>query len=248
MALRQTDPLFTPVFCPDQEIFGVKIQLDSPLHSQALPEASYLLQQILSLLSQYEILLEKKINDERSENPPQWSAAPTLSAISSQLDESIKQFDPTLQISTFLSSRNLESHFPLTSEELGLAVSMQKEGSTDVRDYIQMTAFFNQIWSMSVQIQRDIAARVHKYIAHQIALLYQSLNQIGAIAVPYKKRIEERFEEIKAALEAPNSPMLNEGQCRWLADLCADICTFLSTFSPDVRQKLEPFCSVATAN
>ena len=62
-------------------------------------------------------------------------------------------------------------------------------------EYFTHVSALNQLLHLATQLQRDacIAAN-HKYLAHQIALLYQCLNQVKGESRPFKKRIEEQFE------------------------------------------------------
>ena len=66
-------------------------------------------------------------------------------------------------------------------------------------DYFAHVSSLNQLLHMATQLQRDapIAAN-HKYLAHQIALLYQCLNAVRGESKPFKRRIEEQFDAVKA--------------------------------------------------
>ena len=55
--------------------------------------------------------------------------------------------------------------------------------------------------------QADIPAGNHKYIAHQIALLYQALSYQNLKCGAFKKRIEPKFETIKKITEASTTPV-----------------------------------------
>ncbi|CAO0793196.1 unnamed protein product [Mucor circinelloides] len=64
----------------------------------------------------------------------------------------------------------------------------------------------------------------HKYIAYQLALLYQCVNRQGVSFVNYKVRIEQRFDEIKSATK--KEPVyLDPDQKSWLRLLALDIIT-----------------------
>ncbi|KAK4511920.1 uncharacterized protein ATC70_003919 [Mucor velutinosus] len=63
-----------------------------------------------------------------------------------------------------------------------------------------------------------------KYIAYQLALLYQCVNRQGISFVSYKMRIEQRFDEIKLATKL-EPVYLDPGQKAWLRELALDIIT-----------------------
>ncbi|KAL9553481.1 hypothetical protein MBANPS3_003275 [Mucor bainieri] len=63
-----------------------------------------------------------------------------------------------------------------------------------------------------------------KYIAYQLALLYQCVNRQGVSFVSYKVRIEQRFDEIKSATKT-DPVFLDPSQKSWLCELALDIIT-----------------------
>ncbi|XP_071949747.1 uncharacterized protein [Antedon mediterranea] len=79
--------------------------------------------------------------------------------------------------------------------------------------FSQATAL-NRLISLCHQLQHDVTTMTnHKYIAHQIALLYQSINQLGnpKVLLDHRTSIETTFKKIKAELgkEDEKPPCLN---------------------------------------
>ena len=73
-----------------------------------------------------------------------------------------------------------------------------------------------QALSMATQIQGDLPAETHKYMAHQVALLYQSVSYSTLDMRDLKKKIEPEFENIKKVTEQADSPVLNDEQRSFL--------------------------------
>ena len=94
-------------------------------------------------------------------------------------------------------------------------------------DYFAQMNSLNQILSLSMQLKQDINLSNHKYIAHQLALLFQCLHSchFPALNQPFKRRIEERFQHIKSVLSVsePSVPLLDTDTKRWLEDLTTDL-------------------------
>ena len=99
----------------------------------------------------------------------------------------------------------------------------------------------NQLVSISLQLQQDIKLTNHKYMAHQLALLYviillllllllfnnflnfrsfffiyqHCLNQAGGHFIKYKSRVELHFDAIKALTNSSEEPQLTSEQKQW---------------------------------
>ena len=58
-----------------------------------------------------------------------------------------------------------------------------------LQEYFKYVSSMNQVASLCRQIQSDVTSGQHKYMAHQIALLYQSLGALGKPAVEVRKEI-----------------------------------------------------------
>lgn len=59
-----------------------------------------------------------------------------------------------------------------------------------------------QVVMMSRQLHGDAVSRAkQKYTAHQMALLYQSLNMLQGDTKPVRRLIEGKFDDVKMATE-----------------------------------------------
>ena len=73
----------------------------------------------------------------------------------------------------------------------------------------------NQIINMASQLRQDIHLSNHKYMAHQLALLYQCLAHAGTEAAKFRQRIEKQFDTIKSATSGADAPQLSPSHKQW---------------------------------
>ncbi|XP_072033998.1 uncharacterized protein [Amphiura filiformis] len=113
--------------------------------------------------------------------------------------------------------------------------------------YFQHLSTLNQVSMMCQQLRHDATnLSNHKYIAHQIALLYQSLNQLGNIAViqDHKTNIETTFKKLKNALTPKEGddtiPQLPPEYSRWLVELTSGLVNLISSFAMEINHPLLP--------
>ncbi|GBG69142.1 hypothetical protein CBR_g3841 [Chara braunii] len=106
-------------------------------------------------------------------------------------------------------------------------------------EYLSHVSQINQILTLGGQLEEDVQRQHnHKYIAHQLALLYQCLNQVRGETKVFKRRIETRFEEIKHQTEQQPAPILSDSCKRWLRQLITDLREVIARFPPSIRGKL----------
>ncbi|KAI8467800.1 MAG: hypothetical protein J3K34DRAFT_386704 [Monoraphidium minutum] len=81
--------------------------------------------------------------------------------------------------------------------------------------YLNYVSLLNQVVMMGTQLYNDaVVPQHHKYAAHQIALLYQSLNMLQGETKPIRRLVEARFDEIKAITEG-SRPLLAPDTSSW---------------------------------
>ncbi|KAG2233085.1 hypothetical protein INT48_009211 [Thamnidium elegans] len=84
-------------------------------------------------------------------------------------------------------------------------------------------SYLDQLYVTACRLYHDLDLPNHKYIAYQLALLYQCINRQGVPFIEYKARIEQRFDEIKSATKEQNTVRLDSGQVSWIQSLSLDI-------------------------
>jgi len=128
---------------------------------------------------------------------------------------------------------------PAAAENLNLPCTRLE--SDPIRDYFAALGIVNQVVSLSRQMGRDIPAKQHKYMAHQIALLYQSLGSLGKPGAAVRKDIEGNFARVKGLTEGSKTPMLPEEVSQWLEKKLKEVLRVaLPSTSPGVQEKLSP--------
>ncbi|KAG0239571.1 hypothetical protein BGX31_002643 [Mortierella sp. GBA43] len=112
--------------------------------------------------------------------------------------------------------------FPKSSQYLGIE-PVSQAGSFIEAHFRQMSTI-NQLVSIALQLQNDLKLSSHKFMAHQVALLYQCINQAGPpFSRLYKSRIEENFNALKEASNLSDEPRLPIELQAWLTGLTTDI-------------------------
>merc|ERR1712032_454744 len=74
----------------------------------------------------------------------------------------------------------------------------------------------------------------HRFAAHQVALLYQCINQVKGEVRPLKPRIEGMFDELKAATEATPSGSLSCMHAEWLRAFTAELLALLDSMPEQI--------------
>ncbi|KAJ3109729.1 Protein ccc1 [Phlyctochytrium bullatum] len=140
----------------------------------------------------------------------------------------------------FLVSNQLVGSFPHVAQRLNLGYYAQQGTPSVPQDYFKRVSHLNQLSSMALQLRNDIHLTNHKYMAHQLALLYQAINLVGGAFTKYHARIQAEFESVKSLTSDPNveEPQLTDAQKQWLNALTTDILNEL-LFS-DVKGLLMP--------
>ena len=140
--------------------------------------------------------------------------------------------------------------FPLVLNTIVAPGVVHKDVTPTPRDYYNLMTQLNNLLSMAQQLRSDVNLSNHKYMAHQVALLYQCLNSLKSRwADPLKKRVEGEFERIKRATERQEDgdPQLNEKQRMWLVRLCDDIEAECGLMSDQMLLKVRAFSDFVKA-
>ena len=88
-------------------------------------------------------------------------------------------------------------------------------------EYFEHSSATLSLRRVSAQLAKDGGRPENaKYVAHQIALLYQCANAARGEGKALRRRIEERFEEVKGETEGGGA--LSEESRAWLAETAAE--------------------------
>ncbi|CAJ0749768.1 15363_t:CDS:2, partial [Entrophospora sp. SA101] len=213
-----------------------EIHLHEPLIQKPRSRKKRIGLQILNTLTRLEVLLDKEeslaSSDTKIENLNQQqfnkkeieNALSVLETIIFQLeDEAASKKD----IQTYLLELGLSDLFPKSAKRLTPNTTLFNDSSNKMSAMAHFHGMNlqNQLVSVSLQLQQDIKLTNHKYMAHQLALLYQCLNQASGPFLKYRSRVELHFDAIKALSNSSEEPQLDEEQKKWLSELTADIVT-----------------------
>lgn len=149
----------------------------------------------------------------------------------------------------YLSQTGLGTLYPRSAHYLdGLRGKSQAPKVSPMDGYLSHLAVINQVNTLCKQLHHDVQNLTnHKYIAHQVALLYQSVNQLGNVKalLSYRNNIEGMFKKLKAALEltataGDSVPHLPDEYKQWLLELTVSLQKVMASFHPSFNQPLLP--------
>ncbi|KAL1922498.1 uncharacterized protein VTP21DRAFT_10037 [Calcarisporiella thermophila] len=200
-------------------IHEVTIHLKEPLAPRLGSKRKRLGLQILNGMGRIEILIAKL-----NESPEQ-----ERRVIEKEIERLVHDIQISLQqledhgkpLEWYISDLGLSKIFPRTAELFGYGKGMH--GNKDAQAHFQQMNILNQLVTISLRLQADLKLINHKYIAHQLAILYQCINQVGGSFTKYKSRIEANFDTVKATLNATEHPQLDIKYQEWLEQLTSDI-------------------------
>ncbi|KAI3646981.1 hypothetical protein MP228_007202 [Amoeboaphelidium protococcarum] len=163
----------------------------------------------------------------------------------------------------FVAQSRLYQQFPTTILRLYPDSQLYKSSddvdstAIELQEHLKASTLINTVLQLSHNLKHDVQTLPnHKYIAHQLALLYQSINQlrnfikanyppmnflkkdgsnVSTIFEGYKERIEVEFDNVKAGCQTNDTvsdPQLNADLRQWLVSLCTDAIEELSNNAP----------------
>ncbi|KAG0178821.1 hypothetical protein DFQ29_002938 [Apophysomyces sp. BC1021] len=128
----------------------------------------------------------------------------------------------------YVQRMNLNTLYPRATQFLFLQkVVFSTATYTDIQGIVPAhyhhTASLDQLYVTSARLYHDLKVDNHKYVAYQLALLYQCINYQGTtLFTKFKTRIEQRFDEVKRTAKQ-NDGVLNKDQVEWLWSLTLDV-------------------------
>eukprot|EP00040_Diaphanoeca_grandis_P017173 m.89221 g.89221 ORF g.89221 m.89221 type:complete len:257 (-) comp26276_c0_seq1:237-1007(-) len=149
-------------------------------------------------------------------------------------DESIVSYMDRVKLSAmFPKTRALLNDPPLKFEIKKVAMDT----------YFEHFAMLNQLVSIAEQLKSDLTRpATHKYIAHQIAILYQCLSVAGPPVERHRQAVESKFPEIKSCTNASagGKMELPEEMVKWLHNMLVDVISEVEKLPMVYRAPLKP--------
>uniref|UniRef100_A0A7S0WSL2 Uncharacterized protein n=1 Tax=Pyramimonas obovata TaxID=1411642 RepID=A0A7S0WSL2_9CHLO len=229
-SFEQSDPLcvLRPVF--EGKEMGMPVQLDEALIGG--PDLRNML--ALCMYSNVTTELARKFRD------------PRLLAVDQHVHDLGASFGPYADGDSVLQTSKVINLFPDLDAMLrtGQANPSRSEKQAGMDYFAQMTVW-NQLLTMTKQLHHDAEHAInHKYIAHQIALLYQCLNHARGEFKSFKRDIEAEFDKIKTLTESSSAPQLSLEQRKWLQGVTSKIMELLHSVPPSMQQQIKPMATI----
>lgn len=242
------DPLRTPLAYDPS--FKVDIQLDEPLWKVLLSPSDVAIE-VLTLCSQLEPLCKRKYttksgkisNSHKIEY--QNSFEPKARVVLRKMEEYL-QFLPRPQptLEEYLEYTGLAELFPrvmsyVVNPELPSFFGQEYH----LEEHFSTFGLLNQLVTLSHQLNYDAFNRSnHKYMAHQLALLYQSINLLGSKELfAHKKEVEGNFKVFKSKLAVKDKesvPKLPDDEKEWLNTITKSILDVATTFPTELTKPM----------
>ncbi|PRP77683.1 hypothetical protein PROFUN_00544 [Planoprotostelium fungivorum] len=186
---------------------------------------------LISACAKLEIVLEVSWDDPKvkADRLKEWSD------VIRSLVEELREPDET---PTDFFNLRIGNMFPFVTHELyGIGLNPL----TTFESYLRHNNDINNALSLCRQLKENIGQKeYHKYLAHQLALLYQSISHLGE-AKMFRAKIEVRFHQLKQKLSSKGP--LEPEDVRWLEGICDEITGYYNEKPPVVQTKLDPLKS-----
>mmetsp|Transcript_6805 Transcript_6805/g.16449 ORF Transcript_6805/g.16449 Transcript_6805/m.16449 type:complete len:284 (+) Transcript_6805:233-1084(+) len=244
----------TPPLRPVQSLFDtdytpVIVRLDEAVYPTVQEDLVGLqgdVASIATICAQMSFLIEKEtlLDDEVRHDNLADLVREHLNKLYEQLHVECHNYMPDVSIHEVLYSTGLGFLFPSVVDRLQLERRACQGKVVTFQEYLSHMAQLNQAFSMSQQLRDDCSNNNHKYIAHQIALLYQCLSYQNLRTQQFKKRIEPEFEDLKRTTEQAAQPQLTPKQREWLRSLTTDVMEVATDFNGPVTAFLHSWVDV----
>lgn len=239
--LAATAPLVRSTNLFDNGHCPIDIQLDHPL---CPPQQSSLtndlhgdIASVACVCAQMHVLIEKESQFVEGDQPTEVSDMvwQSLDRLYGTLQDECRALLPDHTLPEALKELGMVRLFPLVARRL--QIESDEERAVGFREYLVHMSQMHQVVAMSQQLQEDIPTSNHKYMAHQVALLYQCLSFPNLGLQRYKRRIEPEFDEIKARTERASVPALSERQKDWLWGITDEVMQVAVDLRGDARDR-----------
>ncbi|KAL0086174.1 hypothetical protein F4703DRAFT_1854312 [Phycomyces blakesleeanus] len=213
----------SPLRAIQHTVTSVRQYGHEPLVFRQKDEPLYL--SILSYLGQIELLLEKRelLGDAiyREAKDGLDLKIDRLESRINSIWEQLELLDKPTQ-KDYLQQVGMSHMYPKASNHLFAEDEEAQSGSS----HYEQLGLLYQMYQMAKNIQDNLCLPDHTYIAYQLALLYQCVNQQDSLFDPYKVRIELEFEGIRVATKLPG--LIQNIQSDWLYSLTRDLMEFIT--------------------
>ncbi|XP_078312466.1 uncharacterized protein LOC111102258 isoform X1 [Crassostrea virginica] len=259
MSVVATEPLVVPL------LYDPSFKVDVRLHEPVLGSSSQTLDldvDLMSLCSQLDVICLKELSQHKLEkiehgrvssdftnkglyNVLKYTQAIKASVVCDRMQQlMLRSGQGNTSLQQYIATKRLDLLFPRAAAYVENPGHFNLNQRTEGMDnyFTELTALQN-LSGLSRQINSDLSnLSDHKYIAHQMAILYQSLNNVGhPILDPYKRSIEENFKSIKATLSqetGSGKKQLYPEQKEWFLNLTSGIVNTINSFPAELTSEM----------
>ncbi|XP_066541922.1 uncharacterized protein si:ch211-218d20.15 [Hoplias malabaricus] len=250
-AVSLTEPLCQP--CEYSTSFKVELYLKKPLMPLHLSPEHVALE-MLCLCGQLDLLIRAQVHQIQGQLK-QATSPEESKCFQQQGAEIIEQMNQCLEhlpkpvplLEEYLDFAGLSVMFPRVEVYIihGSPVDMLESPPLD--GYFPYLGRLNQLLILSQQLEDDVKhLGSHKYVAHQLAVIYQVLNSLRNTLplTSIKKDIEANFKQMKISLMteegSKQEPQLSAQYTSWISQLTHNIISTVSSLREDLTEDLSP--------
>ncbi|KAF9360600.1 hypothetical protein BGX26_008585 [Mortierella sp. AD094] len=213
-----------------RDLIIVPIHIRNPIHPNSANKHKRLGLQMLNELSRIEMFVTKieavGKHEETSAELAKTVAHLEQTLLAYEVENGqasrLENTSGRMMLQRYMIRTGLAEMFPKSSEYLGIDPVLP--GGSFIESHFRQMSTINQLVSIALQLQNDLRLSNHKFIAHQVALLYQCINQAGPqFSKKYRSRVEENFNALKETSNMSDEPHLPIELQAWLSDLTTDI-------------------------
>ncbi|KAL7881569.1 hypothetical protein AOLI_G00084170 [Acnodon oligacanthus] len=250
-AVSLTEPLCQP--CGYNSRFKVELFVKKPLMPIHLSPEQVALE-MLCFCSQLDLLIRAQVHQFQGQLKEDTSPEESESfrkqgaEIIDQMNQCLEHLPkPAPLLEDYLDIAGLSVMFPRVEVYIihGSPVYMLERPPLD--GYFPHLGRLNQLLVLSQQLEDDVKhLGSHKYIAHQLAVIYQVLNSLNDILslTPIKKDIEANFKQMKMSLVteegSKQEPQLPAQYISWISQLTHNIISTVSLLIEELTEELSP--------
>ncbi|XP_005090904.2 uncharacterized protein LOC101847011 [Aplysia californica] len=236
-------------------MFKVDVMLHAPLRDH-LGTNSDLRVEVMTLSLQLDTLFKQEILSHPSHKIDHGKTSSSFTdkanVVHSHLQQTLAKSHNPKPPEVFLQDSCLDRLFPRVAAYLcqpnQLSISYKK---TDVDNYLCQLSALHHTLALAQQIQGDVISQPRpKYLAHQLAVLYQTISAIpsGSKSLErHRANIEENFKALKtsiAEITEDEEEELSSEVREWVTELCDSIAQVISSLPAEITQELGPLALV----
>ncbi|KAJ4455469.1 hypothetical protein PAPYR_9619 [Paratrimastix pyriformis] len=218
----------SPVLCELHPVIFTPVRtfLHTPLRNPPISELFALLA-TLNVVAERERIQKKRLTDTSSLDP-------IIDGLITEITRICVRWDNTRDVGETLDLLNLSCLFPLAFHRLTRGREPLPLVNLPAETFVTESTFSNCMrLAETILDEVNKPTDVHKFVAHQTALLYQCLD---GISTEYRQQIQKHFDALKAHWA---DGILDPEEIAWLREMTSALLQGLTHFAPTYRVHLQ---------